>query len=125
MAICEFCAKQLSSREALAKHIRNRHTENRDRPLYQCDICKKWLTTLKIMREHLDKHMASPQQCPHCDKISPNPEALKGHIKRVHLMKKIFKCDLCNKSFKIALALKVKEPLVQLRRSKLGNKFTK
>lgn len=60
------------------------------------------------MREHLDKHVASPQQCPHCDKISPNPEALKGHIKRVHLMKKIFKCDLCNKSFKLALALKVR-----------------
>ena len=47
-----------------------------------------------------------PQECSYCGKISPNKDALRSHIKYVHLNQLIHKCSLCDKAFKKAVTLK-------------------
>lgn len=44
--------------------------------------------------------------CTYCGKKSANKDALKSHIKYVHLLERKHQCNLCSKAFKTALSLK-------------------
>ena len=50
-------------------------------------------------------HQQVPQICVYCNKVSPNKDALRSHIKYVHLIDRMFKCHLCEKAFKRAIEL--------------------
>lgn len=101
--VCEFCAKQFVSMNSLRMHISNIHSDAK----VQCQICQKWLKHSKSLKTHMEKHSSRPQQCPHCDKRSPNSTALLSHIRRMHESGPSFQCSLCTKAFKLATELKV------------------
>lgn len=73
----------------------------------QCEVCSAWLSNRYTLKEHMLRHNSEPQKCPQCDKISPNQHALLCHIREVHT-ERIHKCHLCEKTFKAAVALKVR-----------------
>lgn len=54
------------------------------------------------MRYHND----TPRECSICNKVYPNKNSLNSHIRYVH-KEKNFQCTMCDKSFKIAIQLKV------------------
>lgn len=106
--ICEYCAKTFVTRKEVLAHIRGSHMENTiRRERVQCDVCGAWLSNRYTLKEHMVRHNSEPQKCPQCDKISPNSHALVCHIREVHTERK-FSCHLCEKTFKAAIALKVR-----------------
>lgn len=73
----------------------------------QCTMCEKWVSSKEELKRHMKRHTDQPMKCPYCDKMSPNRLALNCHVKGVHEYQAIFKCNLCDKTFKRAVALKV------------------
>lgn len=108
-SICEFCAKTFASSHTLLKHVQTMHSDDAAKDQHQCNICQKWLSNQYVLKAHMERHTSEPQQCPHCDKVSPNRGALGQHIHHMHgpAAKATYTCHLCAKSFKVANALKV------------------
>lgn len=103
--VCEFCAKTYDKKIELKAHIKRNHST--DHQKFQCEICNAVLSNKGSFQTHVNKHSSELQKCPHCEKISPNPNALNQHIKLLHLIQPTHKCNLCDKSFKVITSLKV------------------
>lgn len=116
---CQYCTQEFLTHTLLQTHTIKMHPEHSDGDKLQCNICKKWLSNQGILRAHMERHFSGPQHCPHCDRISPNKDALKQHIKFMHQMKRSLLCHLCGKAFKESASLKVENssPLNVLIRS--------
>lgn len=106
--ICEFCAKVFHTRTQLTVHSRKVHEQGPVKPKqkFQCDVCSKWYASKGILTTHKLTHSSGPQKCTLCDKISPTAAALNCHMRAVHVEAK-YNCHLCEKTFKLAPALKV------------------
>ncbi|XP_055314289.1 transcription factor grauzone-like isoform X2 [Sitodiplosis mosellana] len=102
--ICEVCAKTFKTKAELKAH-QETHTSRSSKPKWQCNVCNGWYSNQYKLAKHKLTHDSEPQKCNQCDKISPNPNALKQHIRMVHCELK-FKCHLCEKSFKSQATLK-------------------
>lgn len=76
-----------------------------DRP-FQCNICQKRFKSKGTLHSHKYTHSSGPQKCTQCDKISPNINALRTHVRSVHC-DSIYKCHICEKSFKLQTLLRV------------------
>ncbi|XP_065367654.1 transcription factor grauzone-like isoform X2 [Calliphora vicina] len=108
--ICDICGKSLSSTDDLERHMLDH--EGKPAPTFSCDICGLILTSMKGLKRHKNTiHPVGGHQeytCSICSKISPNVMAHKRHVKFSHVMGYDHKCKICEKAFKKARTLKVK-----------------
>lgn len=94
--ICEVCGTGFSAPSKLAHHAIT-HL-NREESKKQCEICGKWLKNQIMLRKHKLTHIQTPVECPHCDKVKFNKDALRSHIAQCHSTPK-HQCTICNKSY--------------------------
>ena len=94
---CDFCEKTFARGGQLMVHRRS-HTG--DKP-YQCPSCSLKFTSSGNLKTHMKLHVGTREfACHLCDKAYPRADTLKRHILSFHENKKLYKCDVCGKSFK-------------------------
>lgn len=101
--MCEVCGIEFYCPSKFARHALT-HLD-RELTQIQCDLCGKWMKNQNILRTHKLTHTQTPQQCPHCDKVTFNKHALNSHISLKHTAKK-YQCTICTKSFARPILLK-------------------
>ncbi|XP_039950356.1 uncharacterized protein LOC120768000 [Bactrocera tryoni] len=95
--VCDKCGKKFSGRTSLTDHVRS---DCGRKPLYQCNVCGKHLTTAGILKTHLLLHKDdTPYQCDKCGKTFKVKAQYKTHIKTRHTDFKPFQCHLCPKAY--------------------------
>lgn len=104
--MCEICAKVFKKQRSYELHFMVEHTNSVQK--VQCELCGIWLKHEEMLRQHKMRHRETVQTCPICGRQSKNRKSLASHLKRVHT-EALFKCNVCEKSFKRQLALKVTE----------------
>lgn len=78
----------------------HRRTHSGDKP-YHCDHCDLRFTSSGNLKTHMKLHGGNREfQCHLCDKAYPRADTLKRHILSYHENKRLYKCDVCQKSFK-------------------------
>lgn len=112
--ICDKCGKIFRNSSNLRKHNEIEHsTQSKPSPEpQQCPICGTWLRHLLGLKQHLKSiHEESSEEhrCHICNKVSSTARALKRHIYHNHECIKKFQCKMCEKAFKRAQDLRVKE----------------
>uniref|UniRef100_A0A336K7P1 CSON004477 protein n=1 Tax=Culicoides sonorensis TaxID=179676 RepID=A0A336K7P1_CULSO len=111
---CAYFFKRIGKLEI---HLEEQHSTNS----YQCDICKKSFSgmrlisfvTLKAIREHMAGiHMGKrfkPVACKECGKCFPAESNLRNHKRNVHSSKQLtgsmFQCRLCGNFYKTRSSL--------------------
>lgn len=130
---CPFCSKHIRSRRAFKDHVL---THTNERP-YRCDLCDLGFNAESTMKTHrakhsnetkficaecgvgfaakqmlhghmFSKHKQKTYTCPECDppKLFNGYSSFKYHKKSMHC-KERFKCDLCEKTFKIKTCMQL------------------
>ncbi|CAD6999183.1 unnamed protein product [Ceratitis capitata] len=95
--VCDKCGKKFGGRTALTDHVRS---DCGRKPLYQCNVCGKHLTTSGILKTHLLLHKDdTPYQCDKCGKAFKVKAQYKTHLKTRHTDHKPFQCHLCPKAY--------------------------
>lgn len=94
--ICELCGRGYSAPSRLAQHAISHMEFSQSKE--QCDVCGKWLKNHVMLRKHKLTHIQTPVECPHCDKVKFNKDALRSHIAQCHSTPK-HQCTICNKSY--------------------------
>ncbi|XP_059622649.1 transcription factor grauzone-like [Phlebotomus argentipes] len=106
VSVCEICAKVFRSKNIFEKHM----AEHSDISRIQvpCNICGKMFKHRIAMQRHRYRHNTSGSlECPICQRVAPNRQALHEHIKYNHRdRKKSFPCNLCERIFKTRVSLK-------------------
>lgn len=102
--MCENCGKSFKFLSVLKEHALS-HIESKLTKV-QCDICGNWAKNTSALRKHKYLHDQQSKKCPHCDKIKPNENALKCHIRISHSAPK-HQCIYCDKAFSRPKALRV------------------
>ena len=99
------------SKQTLKKHVNYVHEGFNGN--HKCEICGKvfahkcnWVRHLKIMHNKIVDKIKKIAKCQHCNKIFSRPGLLKQHILTTHEGIKPFKCDKCDKMFALPDALK-------------------
>ena len=78
----------------------HRRSHTGDKP-YQCPSCSLKFTSSGNLKTHMKLHVGTREfACHLCDKAYPRADTLKRHILSFHENKKLYKCDVCGKSFK-------------------------
>ena len=94
---CEHCDKSFARGGQLMVH---RRTHTGDKP-YSCTSCDLKFTSSGNLKTHMKLHAGSREfQCHLCEKAYPRADTLKRHILSFHENKRLYKCEICNKSFK-------------------------
>lgn len=109
-AVCEQCGKLLLTRNALAMHMKAVHLPKAPRTRQQCKYCQAWLASKSGLRTHIlnmHVHADVEHRCEICGFVSTSREAKKRHIQFKHNPEKRHKCSVCDKSFKVAILLRV------------------
>ena len=94
---CDHCDKKFARTSQLIVHKR---THTGDKP-YQCPTCSLKFTSSGNLKGHMKLHVGSREfSCHLCDKAYPRADTLKRHLLSFHENKRLYKCDVCGKSFK-------------------------
>uniref|UniRef100_A0A1B0DE08 Uncharacterized protein n=1 Tax=Phlebotomus papatasi TaxID=29031 RepID=A0A1B0DE08_PHLPP len=106
VSVCEICAKVFRSKNIFDKHMAE-HTDI-TRIRVPCNICGKMFKHRIAMQRHRYRHNTSGSlECPICQRVAPNRQALHEHVKYNHRdRKKFFPCNLCERVFKTRVSLK-------------------
>lgn len=111
--ICDSCGKGFKTKTGYSYHYKHDHmgTSRPEAPEAQCQICNEWLKNERSLSQHMYKHRDESSGkdfvCKICGTIKSTKKRLSRH-REYHHPNKMHKCTLCNKEFKIALALQVK-----------------
>jgi len=96
---CEHCDKSFARGGQLMVH---RRTHTGDKP-YACPTpgCGLRFTSSGNLKTHAKLHVGAREfKCHLCDKAYPRADTLRRHILSFHENKRLYKCDICHKSFK-------------------------
>ncbi|XP_039761241.1 zinc finger protein 431-like isoform X2 [Pararge aegeria] len=99
--ICKECGAGYKNPSQLKNHM-TKHSDIRD---FYCVECDKGFKSSYALKQHLK--IASPHvnylelklQCEHCDKRFGIKRDLERHLNRVHLKRKPYQCDRCDKAY--------------------------
>lgn len=111
--VCDICGKGFLQVSHLQKHIEAHHSDNPDKKAKgenkseMCTICGLWLSSRYRLKLHRKCHTMEPNRCQECGLEAPNHDALLGHIRAFHEVRRKHKCRLCNQSFTSARELQV------------------
>lgn len=90
----------------LQKHIQAHHSDDPEKRAKKseiksemCTICGLWLKSRYRLKLHRKCHSTELNRCQECGLEAPNHEALLGHIRAFHEIRRKHKCRLCEKSF--------------------------
>lgn len=82
--------------------------ENKEDKSELCTICGLWLSSRYRLKLHRKSHSISDvNRCTICGIEAPNHDALLGHIRAFHEIRRRHKCRLCNEAFGTAQCLRV------------------
>lgn len=105
--VCDYCPKVLPTHLKKRMHEKTEHSD--EDKINKCSMCEETFSDYVKKRVHLASvHgiVASATACQACDKVVASKKALLAHMKRVHLMEKPHKCDICDKKFHSTTCLK-------------------
>lgn len=107
--ICDFCGRKFKTKLSFEVHV-DEHKGIYRKPA-QCAICKEWVANESCLRMHNKRKHADdaniPSSCHICGSWHETKASLQYHIRYTHNLKKDFKCNLCDKTFKLKINLKV------------------
>lgn len=96
-SVCGHCGRRFSMPESLESHLQL-VCERKGKPedtLFECHVCKKRVTSKKILQRHLRIHLNSALfPCSVCSKSFGLKTSLEFHMKS-HDQQKPFKCKIC------------------------------
>lgn len=75
--------------------------------LRKCFKCDKAFTDKKAYTMHLRTHLEKRKECSECGKKFKDQWSLQNHHVRLHTSEKNHKCDICEKTFKLIIDLKL------------------
>lgn len=96
--VCHICAKSFGCKGNLVYHLTTHQPRVHQ---VQCTQCGKWLKNKLCLRKHMIQHSGIKYLCELCDYAALNPQCLRNHMRVQHTDDKPFKCDLCERSFKL------------------------
>ncbi|XP_044731108.1 zinc finger protein 501-like [Chrysoperla carnea] len=104
---CPECGKNLKTANNLQGHLRLHQPDLRQ--AYECDICKKKLSTAASLLYHQKTvHLGKREfSCEQCGKMFFRKAELQNHLNTAHSDAKPFTCDQCQRSFKARYILRV------------------
>lgn len=120
---CGECGKGFRTRTTLHDHrlytghkaprrpyIRNAKRENGTEGTFQCDICKRFYTTKRKVRHHMEMHYGERKKqkflCTVCGIWLSSNHILQSHYRAIHLGEKPHKCMYCDRLFSSRQELK-------------------
>ncbi|XP_022818938.1 zinc finger protein 1-like isoform X9 [Spodoptera litura] len=105
--ICDYCPKIYTTHLKKRMHEKSEHSD--EDKLNKCPMCEETFQDYVKKRVHLTSvHgiVASATACQACDKVVTSKKALVVHMRRVHLLEKPHRCDICDKKFYSTSCLK-------------------
>lgn len=113
--VCYICGKGFHQASHLQKHIGSHHSDDprkrakkEENKSEMCTICGLWLSSRYRLKLHRKCHSMEPNRCTECGLEAPNHDALLGHIRAFHEIRRKHKCRLCDESFNNADELRVR-----------------
>lgn len=104
--ICHICAKNFATRTGLREHMATIH-QPREMGQVQCNECGKWLMNKRCLRTHMILHSNQEFKCDHCEYLTKKKVLLNRHVISQHTNDKPFKCNMCDRTFKMKRALTI------------------
>ncbi|XP_052745129.1 zinc finger protein OZF-like isoform X2 [Bicyclus anynana] len=99
--VCKDCGGGFKTLSQLKNHM-TKHSDQRD---FYCVECDKAFKTSYALKQHLKiaaphvNYMEFKLQCEHCEKRFAVKRELEQHLNRVHLNRKPYQCDKCDKAY--------------------------
>lgn len=113
--VCYICGKGFHQAGHLQKHVESHHSgdpqkqaKKEENKSEMCTICGLWLRSRYRLKLHRKCHSMEPNRCTECGLEAPNHDALLGHIRAFHEVRRKHKCRLCDESFNNADELQVR-----------------
>ncbi|XP_063707595.1 uncharacterized protein LOC134836307 [Culicoides brevitarsis] len=106
--LCEICGVDFDTNTRLLQHVRRVHRPKS----FSCTHCSKQFTLKCNLDRHIKSlHSNNPSKlvCEHCGNEYTNQNTLNEHMEMAHKKSKIWKCNVCDKTFFIKRLLKVHE----------------
>uniref|UniRef100_UPI003AB7C31D uncharacterized protein isoform X2 n=1 Tax=Stichopus japonicus TaxID=307972 RepID=UPI003AB7C31D len=93
---CPQCDKSFIGQASLHEHAKTHANIKK----YKCQICEEAFHEMSHLTEHENAHSSvQPFQCEHCNKFFGTEYSLRVHLKRMHTIGRLFKCQFCDKSY--------------------------
>jgi len=109
--VCDICARIFKTRISFERHHAEIHLGIKPQKI-QCQICGAWLKNKRCWQRHCQRHEDAQNGkteyvCELCGKKAPNRQALRSHVKYVHITQRNHQCTFCDKAFKRPKELRV------------------
>lgn len=111
--VCDICGRGFLQTCHLVKHMEKCHTDKEEKKPKEisknekCTICGLWLSSRYRLKLHRKSHSDDLNKCHICGVEAPNHEALLGHVRAFHIVRKKNKCRLCDLTFQTQNDLQV------------------
>ena len=100
--LCSVCESTFNVEEHLKNHIK---THNSEKP-FECESCRKRFARVDYLKRHENRHESKRKyDCKICGKCFNHMSNLKIHEKIHATDETIYKCKLCEASFKLKFHL--------------------
>ena len=95
---CDKCDHVARTKKGLEKHGLHEHNVGFS---LECDICLKRFQSEACLNLHKMTHGEKEYRCDQCLFVTHTIQLMKSHKVSRHSMERNWKCDLCNKAFKL------------------------